>query len=661
LSFHKLDRAKDKNFWSVRVSRDVRLIVHKTDASLLLCYVDHHDKAYSWAERRRLERHPRTGAAQLVEIRETVREIQVPTYVVSSSDSAVQQPTKPQQPKRKVFAHFSDDDLLAFGVPAPWIGDVKAADEDSVFQLVDHLPGEAAEAILVIATGGKPEKPEIASENEDPFDHPDALRRFRVLENSDELSMALDYPWEKWTVFLHPSQRSTVTRKFNGPARVAGSAGTGKTIVAIHRAVHLAKLKPKQPILLTTFSESLVDSLRTKLERLVSPASDVRLQIRVASINTVAGEIFRSLSEDVSITTPGQVRVAIVVASSAVEGHRFSVDFLVEEWESVLDAWQIDDWERYRDFKRLGRKTRLAESQRKTVWEILQLAREELRRLGLITVPNMYAMVEQSLEPKGDPVFSAIVVDECQDISVAELRLLGAMLGDFTNGLFFAGDSGQRIFQTPFSWKSVGVDVRGRSSILKINYRTSHQIRIQADRLLDETLVDVDGNDERREGIISAFNGASPQVTSFQTQNEEINGVGDWLTHQLELGIAPKDIALIVRSENQFARAEMAVKHANLSSHLGPSSDPNSDDAVTIISMHEAKGLEFRSVTVMACDDDVVPLQSRIESVGDPADLVEVYNTERHLLYVACTRPRDHLLVTGVSPISEFLEDLTGV
>jgi mRNA-degrading endonuclease RelE of RelBE toxin-antitoxin system len=177
LSFHKLDKAKDKNFWSVRVNRDVRLIVHRSDTSLLLCYVDHHDKAYAWAERRKLETHPKTGAAQLVEIRETVKEIVVPVYVQTEL------PLTPARPvvKPPLFADTTDDELLGYGVPAEWLPDVKKATEDTLLVLADHLPGEAAEALLELATGSKPHVPQPMPAMVSPFEHPDAQRRFRIM------------------------------------------------------------------------------------------------------------------------------------------------------------------------------------------------------------------------------------------------------------------------------------------------------------------------------------------------------------------------------------------------------------------------------------------------------------------------------------------------
>ena len=253
LSFHKLDKAKDKNFWSVRVGRDVRLIVHRTAGSILLCYVGHHDDAYGWAERRKLETHPVTGAAQLVEIRERVQEIVVPTFVEPAE--------KRPPPKPPLFASVSDQELLEYGVPPEWLGDVRQATEDTLFVVAEYLPQEAAEALLDLATGSRPRVPQpLAAAESDPFAHRDAQRRFRVVENVEELERALEYPWDKWGVFLHPAQRAVIERSFNGPARVSGSAGTGKTVVALHRTVSLARRYPDARVLLTTFSDVLANA-----------------------------------------------------------------------------------------------------------------------------------------------------------------------------------------------------------------------------------------------------------------------------------------------------------------------------------------------------------------------------------------------------------------
>jgi superfamily I DNA/RNA helicase len=258
----------------------------------------------------------------------------------------------------------------------------------------------------------------------------------------------------------------------------------------------------------------------------------------------------------------------------------------------------------------------------------------------------------------GEFPFDFAVVDEAQDLGISELHFLAGLGKQYPDSLFFTGDQGQRIFQQPFSWKALGIDIRGRSRTLNINYRTSHQIREKADRLLPLSLTDVDGNVEERKGTVSVFNGPPPQLEIFSDQHQEIKTVGKWIRERLENGFQPYEIGVFVREKEQLERAKKAIelaqaKFVELDHKIIPASE-----CVAVSTMHLAKGMEFRAVVVMACDDEVIPLQERIETVADEADLEEVYRTERHLLYVACTRARDRLLVTGVDPASEFLEDI---
>ena len=646
LQFHKLDKPRDPNFCSIRVSRDVRLIVHRTGVSLLLCYVAHHDEAYHWAERRKLETHPKTGAAQLVEVRETVQEILVPRYV------EVEQPA-PHKPR--LFGNLTDEKLLGYGVPAEWLADARNTTEDTILDLAAHLPAEASEALLDLAIGVTPKTPEPAPAGTDPFAHPDAQRRFRVMANVEELERALDYPWEKWTVFLHPAQRQLVERNYSGPARVSGSAGTGKTIVALHRAVHLARAHPDARVLLTTFSETLAFALHAKLRALIGNQPRLGERIDVYAIATIGRRLYE-LNFGPSRLAPTEVIRGLL--RDAAEGAKFSQRFLFTEWQQVVDAWQLESWETYRDVARLGRKTRLPENRRAVLWSIFEKVRAGLRERGLVTYSDIFSRLAAKFADDPNPPFEFAVVDEAQDIDVAQLRFLAALGANRPNALFFAGDLGQRIFQQPFSWKALGVDVRGRSSNLRINYRTSHQIRTQADRLLGPEVSDVDGNTEQRNATVSLFNGPPPEVLVFDSPAEEIQAVGQWLAARTKVGVLPHEIGVFVRSAAQLDRARAAISAAGLPFKLLDDTTETASRHVALGVMHLAKGLEFRAVAVMACDDEIIPLQERIESVTDDADLEEVYNTERQLLYVACTRARDHLLVTGVEPASEFLDDL---
>lgn len=680
MQFHRIGKSKDKNFWSVRVNADVRIIVHKTSNSLLLCYVDHHDKAYDWAERRRLDVHPKTGAAQLVEIRERVQEIVVPSYV--------EQPLPVPLVKKPLLAHISDDELLSYGVPTEWLQDVQTATEDTLLDLADHLPGEAAEALLELATGSKPRsRPAAVSDTAvpdqgavrasarfensfllqesvpasyrfDPFGHPDAQRRFRLLANVDELERALESPWDKWTIFLHPEQRQLVEADYAGAARVSGSAGTGKTIVALHRAVYLARKHPESRVLLTTFSNALANALRMRLRRLVSNEPHLAERLEVQALDSVGRRLYERHFGRPQIACRDTVRQLIAEAAAKVDGHKFRPGFLRAEWEDMIDAWQLTDWSSYREVKRLGRKTSLPESRRAALWSIYEKVRNELRNQQLITQSELLTRMAMDLVKRKNPAYEYVVVDEAQDISVPQLRFLAALAGDRSNGLFFAGDLGQRIFQLPFSWLSLGVDVRGRSRTLKVNYRTSHQIRMQADRLLASEVADVDGNVEERSGTVSVFNGPAPALQMFADRDAEIAAVASWLEERSKGGMAPHEIGVFVRSDVELERARAAVTKAALPYRVLDEGVETTSGQVSVCTMHLAKGLEFRAVVVMACDDEVIPLQARIESVTEESDLEEVYNTERHLLYVACTRAREYLLLTSVTPASEFLDDL---
>lgn len=652
-SFHRVDRAKDKNFWTIRVNRDIRLVVHKRGADILLAYVGHHDDAYEWAGRRRLEVHPKTGAAQLVEIRERVEDIVIKRFV----DEIVKKPA--------ILAETDDDILLVCGVPSDWVADVKSASEDTILDVAGFLPAEAAEAVLNLAVGIQPAAlqtplPFVERETvdlEQAFQHPDAQRRFKLLESHEELASALDAPWEKWTVFLHPAQKDFVSRSFSGPARVTGSAGTGKTVVALHRAAYLARRNPNAKVLLTTFTEALANALKIKIRRLIGHEPDVLERVTVRHMAGVAEDLFQAKTQKLQIASQTRVNSALAAAKLELSA-TFTEEFLIDEWMHVVDAWNVEDRETYLSVPRLGRKTRVGGAQREVLWEVMERAREVLAAEGLTTLSAAFHSFGDTGEVKG--LFDHIVVDEAQDLSVSELQFL-ASVADKQDGLFFAGDIGQRIFRQPFSWMSLGVDIRGRSKILKVNYRTSHQIRSSADHLLPSRISDVDGNEETRDGVVSVFSGKPPVVEVFADVEAEVASVSDWIAGLIEDGFVPDEIGVIVRTSEQLGRAQEAVEAIGLKAQqLTTNSDPKSGYA-TICTMHIAKGLEFRAVAIMACDEDTVPYSKRLEAAATEAELKEVYETERHLLYVACTRARESLMVTGVDPGSEFLEDLTAM
>jgi len=630
LSLHRIDRARDPDFWSARVNRDLRIILHKRGGDTLLAYVGHHDDAYAWAERRRLDRHPRTGAAQIVEIREAVEEIVVQRYI----EEAVRKPS--------LFATESDETLLSWGVPEDWLETVRTATEDTVLDIAGHLPDEAQEALLAASVGERPTV-RIVEEAGSGYSHPDAQRRFRVIGDQDELAAALEAPWDEWAVFLHPAQQEFVDRDFNGPARVIGSAGTGKTVVALHRAVRLAAERPEHRVLLTTFSSELANGLAGKVSRLTRGRPGISERIEVATLSSVARELIAKHVPGLVIAGEAEVRALLEDAAEA-EGTAIDPAFLDDEWRLIVDAWDVRDADTYLNLPRLGRKVRMAASRRDELWRVFERVREALDAADKETEAGIMHRLCSLLT---DAPFTHVVVDEAQDISVPELHLLNAIAGVRPNGLFFAGDIGQRIFRSAFPWKSAGVDIQGRSRSLKVNYRTSHQIRAKSDLLLPPRLLEADGGGDKRLGVSSVFHGPQPETNVFATRNDELKAVGEWLASCVAEGIPGDTIAILVRSSEQLPEAEAARQASG-------------DNRVKIDMMHNAKGREYRAVAVIACDADIIPDEGRLLKATDERGLREVYDTERHLLYVAATRARERLWLSGCDPTSEFFEDLLG-
>ena len=650
LNLEKLHQAKDKNFHSIRASQDIRVIIHRQNDNFVLCHVGHHDEAYTWAERRKIEKHPKTGAAQIVQLAERVELSPAPQNVPLE---AAEQPRATFYPG--IFLKLTKDEILSVGVPPEWLDKIHNASENNITDYFGKVPDEAMEALLDYHASGVLKVPEPVAPDTDPFDHPDARRRFRVIGDEAELQRALAAPWDQWALFLHPSQREYVERDYDGPTRIAGVAGTGKTIVALHRAAHLARKNPDANILLTSILYPLIEDLSKRMDLLVGHDPDVRQRITVRSLTDVAQDLYEQIFEKPDIADEMNIINKIDSIDNITDTNKTTImlkdiapkntpmRLLRPEWYNVVDAWQVRSLDDYRVAPRLGKMTQPSPQQYEDFWNIFVQLRTQLQERDLITMADMASHLTDHFCKEKSP-FDFIVADEAQDISVPQMRLLAVLGRRRPNGLFFCGDLGQRIYQRPFSWKECGVDIVGRLHILHKNYRTSQQIQTQTARLLPPTLTDVDGHSETREGNLSAFNGPQPTIQTFDDEQQENDFITQWLKQRIKDGVAPNEMAIFVRYTEILERA------AKVSTAV------NSDISCDV--MQRAKGLEFRSAVVMACDDGIIPSQKRLERYSEDLGVGEIYHTERQLLYVAATRAREHLLITGVKPASEFLNDL---
>ena len=476
------------------------------------------------------------------------------------------------------------------------------------------MPAEASEALLELATGGKPRPPQPVAATKNPFEHPDAQRRFRVIANQEELQRALDYPWERWTIFLHPDQRALVERDFKGPARVSGSAGTGKTIVALHRAAHLARTKPDARVLLTTFSDPLASALHTKLKRLLGNEPRLGERIDVHSLNAIGLRLYKAHVGAATTTSPevmrGPDQRRRLLPSPGTSSVRGGPAYGMGTGGGRLATGELGS------LSRRGAPRAQDQASRGPAEDPVGHLRKGSRRPCLSQAdhvrPGVHIARHDDLQEQEPGLRLRGRGRESQGMSVSLISGFSPPWAEAVRTRCFSPETSGNASSSSLSLgKPLGVDIRGRSRTLRVNYRTSHQIRQQADRLLGPIVTDVDGNKEDRSDTVSVFNGPPPTIRVFKNEGLERKAVGNWVAERGKAGMLPHEVGVFVRSGAQLGRAQAAVKESGtpfktLDEHIETVSGH-----VSIGTMPLAKGLEFRAVVVMACDNEVVPLQEQ--------------------------------------------------
>lgn len=644
--FH-LERIRDgaeKNFWSARVSDDLRMIIHRDAGRDAFLYVARHDDAYAWARRHGMQAHSITGAMQLYPLE----------YESRRADHSL---TRKKRGER-LFRRCSPERLLALGVPPIMVDEVREWDEADFEHNFDCLPEEAAERLLSLAYNQDVPEPR-APRVKDPFFHPDAQRRFFVPENENELRRVLDAPLARWLVFLHPSQRSAIERRTRGPFRVSGPAGTGKTVAAMHRAAYLARAGGDGRILLTTFSKTLSARLIAHF-RLLMPDNDPdRRRVDIQNLHKLAYDMYRQHRPGVpfSVLDAGELRALVHNARRAADINAWSFEFLMAEWQHVVDAYNIQTEQQYLAASRAGRGTPLTARDRRELWAVFGAVRQTLKNQRQVTWDSLFHQLADILQGAREWPYRHVIADECQDLGVAELRLLRSLAPVGENDLFLCGDMGQQIFRKPFAWSAAGVDIQGRSVRFRVNYRTTEQIKRRADAILPPALPDPTGSNEDRY-TISLLKGPEPTIRRFDQVAEERGELVRWLKERIENGVAPEDIAIFARTKKLLeSRAAPAVRDAGCRM-LRLREDPEpSEGCVALGTMHRAKGLEYRMTAVIGAEEAEIPNLSALKAAADDADRADILAQERQLLYVAMTRAREDLLVTHVGAPCPFLLD----
>lgn len=653
LHLEKLAQARNKQLRSIRIDafwRGIVLAPDKGDTYLLLKVLPH-DEAYEWATRRDITVNGVNGG---LEIRDDV----------TLAESLPELTAAAERTPARLFAHVGDNDLRRLGIDDTTL--VAARTMTSQQQLDaarDHLPSTQWDVLLGLAAGLTPEQvwseigADLVTEPVDVTDLDAALRRSpgRVLlvDGPDDLMKVFANPFALWRIYLHPTQNEIVDACYRGPARVTGGPGTGKTVVALHRTRRLAAQGAGR-VLLTTFTSTLADSLQDGVTTLVEEP-ELAESIVVRHVDRFAHNVFREKH--------GQPRVLDARAEDKLWRHahsmhptEFTETFLAEEWRHVILAQGLKTVDEYRTANRDGRGRRLGRLQKSKIWEAVMAFEKLLADRNVWTWETLRREATRILDATDDKPFRHVVVDEAQDLSPDQWRLLRAAVAPGPDDIFIAGDTHQRVYANRVSLRDTGIDISGRSRRLSINYRTTAEILAWSLALLKgQAIDDMNGGLDSIAGCRSDIHGQPPELAGFATKEAEAQRIVETVRRWLASGVMPEEIGIAARTNQIAGKLTRQLSAAGLSACLLTRTNrPHGE--ISVGTMHRMKGLEFRCMVVAGVDDDHIPLAAAVTPMtDDPHAHDGDLQRERCLLFVACTRAREQLLLTWYGQPSRFL------
>ncbi len=644
----------DRRVRTARVDQNFRAVLFALPNDMLvMAAIKPHDEAYEYAGSVRLEINAANGAMELIAeeaIQRVVQEFR----------------ERPRPLDAPQVLPFSAVELVDVGIRDDIAEQaVRVASEDELLALVEDIPEWQQQALLDLATGKSLEN--VRSDygiGDEPTDDPEqSLQRpvtrmeFVTIQDDDELRRMIEGDFEEWRTFLHPQQRVLAERPvYNGPFRLAGGAGTGKTVVALHRANFLAQQAGAR-VLLCTYNRTLAGALESQLRRLASP--DAVARIDVLGVDQAVNRTVREKDRDVPRLADAKLQDRLwadAVASADVPPDLVPVltpEFMAAEFRVVMLGMPSLSREDYLSAKRPGRAVRLNRVQRTAVWRVVEEFQRGLRAERSTTFELLTARAAKVARPRYDHV----VVDEGQDLHAGHWRFLRALVGPGPNDLFICEDAHQRIYGERLVLSRYGIETRGRSRRLTLNYRSSRQnLHFALGVISGADIVDSDGEQETVAGYRAAFDGPKPTSRGFATQGDEADHLAGTVKAWLAGGVAPASIGVLVRRQADQERARQALQSADVPVEvLGPTQQ-STRAAVVITTMHRAKGMEFSRVVVFGVESTVVPLRFLLDQSSEPEKETALAK-ERSLLYVACSRARDELVVTWSGAPSPFLPD----
>ena len=646
LNYEKINASPDPRLRSIRVDQNYRGIVLKSEKgdAYILLWIDKHDEAYAWASKRRTSIHPQSGAIQIVEVIEADEPVQAnaPANAVHQVDD-----------RPDIFSAFSDSDLKQLGSTEDQIPLIRSIKDELMLEhFKRHFPTQVYEGLYDLACGESFDAviDQLGIETGKTYDTEDFkaaleldsnLRHFATVTDDAALEAILNEPLAFWRVFLHPSQRKLVATNFNGPARVLGGAGTGKTVVAMHRAKFLAsQCAENERVLFTTFTKSLIHDIKKNLQKICS--FDELKKIDVQHLDAWCSNFLRSKNLKHQIAYDGHpMRTKFWnQALEAASTGDFSSDFLREEWEKVIQYHDVSTFADYASLPRPGRNHRLSRLQRKAIWPVFEEYRILLNENQVWEPADMFRAARDLLTTdRISAGYKHILVDEIQDFHPQAFRLLRAMIPEdeySKNDLFLVGDGHQNIYGHHIVLGQLGINIRGRGHRLKLNYRTPEETRKWAVSILENLPInDLDGGTDSSAGYHSSMSGPEPTILNCKSFDDEVQHIASWFKELREAD--PSYIACVaVRTNAERDQFSEALTEHGCAVHAitGDAMDIDDPSPIRLATTHRIKGLEFDHVCLADCDPESI---SNLPVGRQPV--------ERCLLHVAATRTKNSLLV----------------
>lgn len=495
------------------------------------------------------------------------------------------------------------------------------------------------------------------------------------LYTPEEVADLLAAPIEDWMVFLHPAQRFVVDRNFTGPARVKGGPGTGKTVVALHRAARLARTLAGEanpaglPILFTTYIKSLPPVFEHLYGRLPGTATSPT-EVEFVNIDSLAHRLYRDAGglhgpdiKEADKAFETAHRRVVTPMSPLAAGH-ITPDYLSDEIGTVIKGRGLQHLDEYLAIERTGRRTPLREPQRRQVWALREEYDAEMARRGIVDFADILNAALAHARTFAAPRYRAAIVEEAQDLTLVGLRLVRALVNgpardDPPDGLLLVGDAAQRIYPGGFRLAHAGINVSGRRSIeLTTHYRSTRQILDAAYAVAgDDVVEDMDASFRRGDAKVTIRrDGPVPTLSRYSSKGDELSGIVASVCEMVTAGrVRPGDVGILVTTNREADDYRRGLAAAGLDSIDLTKYRGDDTNAVKVGTWHRAKGLEFKVVHLPGLSEGRWP-RRRAQGQSD-VEYEEACSLELSCLFVAMTRARDQLAVCCVGEPSARIAD----